>query len=611
MHLPSEGKLFRADSEPLTDLLVGISKHEIALPNFQRPWVWEPHMVYDLLVSVAYRYPAGSLLTMPVQTASFALRAFEGAGDNLKKEEVNLMILDGQQRLTSLFQALRKQDGVTVKKRTFYFYLNVSVLLSDPDGSIDAGDPYFADALFYVAQEKGGRRFRYDGLQPLYELTTPEQELAAGALPLRNIFDIAYITKWRDKYLLPLANDNLTQYRQLSNSWENLVDPWLDRIRNYPFPVIELRADMPLGAICHIFEKVNSTGVPLDVFDLVTAILWAQGYHLNEEWAKTREKLKSDFPMQPLSGTAFLQGLSLLASYQRKHAHPTDRIAVGCRKQDLMALKAVTVSEWWDVLVEGYREAARFMSDNGILAERILPYSTMIVPLATIFAHLKRFKGDTIASAAWPKIEQWYWCSVFSQRYSSQVEYASASDYEQLVAWVEGGDPPDAVRTFGFRSDYLQEVTSIRNAIYKGILCLLARNGARDFGGGGKLSTNLFYDTTQDHHHIFPTNALKQFGIDDKRGDSVINKTLISASVNRSIGGRKPSQYVGQWREKLDKFDTILSSHAIDPEALASDNWNAFLTTRREMLRQLIEGVCGGNVQPFTDDIEVEEAEEE
>ncbi len=97
MHLPSEGKLFRADSEPLADLLAGIKKHEIALPNFQRPWVWEPPMVYDLLVSVAYRYPAGSLLTMPVQTASFALRAFEGSGDNLKKEDVNMMILDGQQ----------------------------------------------------------------------------------------------------------------------------------------------------------------------------------------------------------------------------------------------------------------------------------------------------------------------------------------------------------------------------------------------------------------------------------------------------------------------------------------------------------------------------------
>ena len=73
-------------------------------------------------------------------------------------------------------------------------------------------------------------------------------------------------------------------------------------------PVVELRSDMPLSAICHIFEKVNSTGVPLDVFDLCTAILWAQGFELNQRWETTRQTLQPQVRMQPLSGTYFLQG---------------------------------------------------------------------------------------------------------------------------------------------------------------------------------------------------------------------------------------------------------------------------------------------------------------
>jgi hypothetical protein len=615
MHLPSEGSLFTAKPEPLADLLTGIHKHKIALPNFQRPWVWEPQMVYDLIVSVAYRYPAGSLLTMPVQSASFALRSFEGSGELRPGEDPGLMILDGQQRLTSLYQALFRPDGVHVKGRVYHFYLDVAVLMSDPDGSIDTGDPYFADALFYVAEEKRTRRrVRYEGLQPIYELTTSAQELEVGALPLRIVFDPnGSLAEWKKSYLVQQSDKDMDRFLKLDSEWDRLVRPWLDRIRNYPFPVVDLRADMPLGAICHIFEKVNSTGVPLDVFDLVTAILWAQGFHLNEEWASTRERLKRDIPMQPLSGTSFLQGLSLLDSLHRKWSHPDERIAVACRKQDLMALKRETVAKWWNVLVEGYREAAKFMKDNGILTERILPYSTLIVPLSTIFAHIKHHKGEAHVGSTWQKVEQWYWCSIFSQRYSSQVEYASAQDYEQVIGWINGGEPPDVVRTFGFRSDYLQEITSIRNAIYKGILCLLARNGARDFGGGGKLSTDLFYETSQDHHHIFPLNALKELKIDDPRVDAIVNKTLISAAVNRSIGGRRPSQYVGTWRGNLGgtTFDKILETHAINSNILSTDAWEEFVNDRRERLRQLIESACGGNVQPFTEEVEVEEPEEE
>ncbi len=253
------------------------------------------------------------------------------------------------------------------------------------------------------------------------------------------------------------------------------------------------------------------------------------------------------------------------------------------------------------------------MSDNGILASRILPYTTLIIPLSTIFAYLRHYYNDAYTRAAWPKISRWYWCSVFSQR-GSRVDTNSGQDFEQVIDWIENDGPlPDVVRAFTFRSDVIQEFTSIRNAIYKGVLCLLARNQAKDFGGGGKLSTDLFYDTRQDHHHIFPTKAFNKLGLQDSRQNTLVNKTLISASVNRSIGGRLPSEYVKDWREKLGKetFGEILASHLIDPDKLASDNWENFLLDRREKIRQLIEEACGGTIQPFSDELEIEDEEDE
>ena len=180
---------------------------------------------------------------------------------------------------------------------------------------------------------------------------------------------------------------------------------------------------------------------------------------------------------------------------------------------------------------------------------------------------------------------------------------------------MDGGPEPDAVRTFIFRSDALQEISSIRNAIYKGVLCLLAQNGAMDFSGGGRLNSQLFHDTRQDHHHIFPTQALKELKIDDPRANTIVNKTLISATANRSISGNKPSNYVQTWRDRLgpSSYDEILNSHIIDPDYLSQDKWPEFIADRREKLCRMIESVCKGVFQPFTDslNIELEDDQEE
>jgi len=522
------------------------------------------------------------------------------------------MVLDGQQRLTSLYQALFRRDGVHYNKKQHHFYLEIPVLL-DPSEDQTPADASFADALFFVV-ETNGKRVRYAGIQPRYDLSNLQSELANGCLPLSLIFDTDALAKWKQEYLLTRSENDMSRYLALDSRWDRLIKPWLDCIRSYPFPVVELRQDLPLGAICHIFEKVNSTGVPLDVFDLCTAILWAQNFRLNVEWEQTRKKMDQAhwLAMQPkpLSGAAFLQGIALLDSITRKrqHAGSGQRIAVSCRKDDLMRLDVATVQRWWQPLVDGYGEASKFLANEGVLSERILPYTTLIIPLSAMFADLRLRKGIAHIGSAWPKISRWFWCSVFTQRYSSQVESAAALDFEQVMSWVEGdGEAPDVVRTFNFRPDALQEITSIRNAVYKGILCLLIRGGAKDFGGAGALSTALFYDTHQDHHHIFPTDALQTtLGIHDPRSNTIVNKTLIGSSVNRSIGAKLPSEYVAYYSQgdKLGEpaFEGILRSHCIDPSYLRRDDWDGFVLNRREQLRQLITAACGDNVQPFASD---------
>jgi hypothetical protein len=604
-----EGQIFTPKEQKLKSLLEGIDACSIVLPNFQRPWVWEPELIRELIISVAHRYPAGSLLTIPIIDADsvLAFHPFEGANQQ-SSTRPTLMVLDGQQRLTSLYQALYSQNGVLIrngrKDHIYYFYLDVALLMhsQDQDGNYD-DDSIFERALFYVRENQKGKRERYEGLRRLYELATFDDEVAAGVLPLNGIFSADNsLEKWRDSYLQPAdPHAPFSLYKEQRDKWDSLVSPWLDRIRDYPFPAVELYPKMPLGAICHIFEKVNSMGVPLSVFDLCTAILWTQGFHLNEKWKETRAELARLVPMQNLQPVHFLQGLSLLDSLTRKLTSSGAPVAVTCRKPDLMTMKRDTLERWWETLEDGYLESAKFMTNQGIISEKILPYSTLIVPLSAIFGYLKSQQGNVSVGAAWPKIERWYWCSVFSHRYSATTETISAQDLEQVIRWINGGEEPDVVRTFIFRSDELQEITSIRNVTYKGILCLLARNGATDFGGGGKLTTSLYYETRQNHHHIFPWKALEDLKIEDPRADTIVNKTLISEPINGSIGGKKPSEYVQDLRDKLGTslFDDILKTHMIEPVDLENDDWIGFVNNRRAQLRQLVKSVCEGDVQSF------------
>ena len=85
-----------------------------------------------------------------------------------------------------------------------------------------------------------------------------------------------------------------------------------------------------------------------------------------------KQEIAHDIQMQPLVGTYYLQGLSLLDSFDKKKKDREGRIAVACRKQDLMSMNKDTVEKWWDTLKIGYKEAGKFMLNQGIITEKIL-----------------------------------------------------------------------------------------------------------------------------------------------------------------------------------------------------------------------------------------------
>ena len=125
------------NSKPLLDLLDRIHSGDMVLPDFQRDFVWEPSATQALIVSIAKNYPAGSILRVRDRQRAFSSREFEGAPP--PASEHTFLVLDGQQRLTSLYQAFY---GVGDHR----YYLNIRALIDGAD---------FEDAIDYLRRTKG------------------------------------------------------------------------------------------------------------------------------------------------------------------------------------------------------------------------------------------------------------------------------------------------------------------------------------------------------------------------------------------------------------------------------------------------------------------------
>ena len=189
--------------------------------------------------------------------------------------------------------------------------------------------------------------------------------------------------------------------------------------------------------------------------------------------------------------------------------------------------------------------------------------------------------------------------------YAGAVGTRIANDFSEVISWLrEETDLPSTVREANFQSDKLFEVQNRRSAVYKGTIALLIRNGCLDFLTGSSIENKVSSDSDIDIHHIFPSDWCKRKGIESNIFNSIVNKTVLSITTNRSIREQAPSKYLPKISAaNIDeaKIDTILTSHLISAEFLREDDFSGFIKARKEALLKTIETVMGKKITRETD----------
>lgn len=577
---------FDSTKESLLDLLKSIKEGKTQLPDFQRGWVWDDEHIKSLLASISLSYPIGAVMMLQTgnEEVRFKPRLVEGVTLQNPPEPERL-ILDGQQRLTSLFQSLfsgqpvvtRDSRGKEIKR---WYYLDINKAL---DPTIDR-----EEAIVSLPEDKKIRNFRGEIVE---DYSTTEKECQAELLPLSLVFDFSALTNWQMRYFQVDAN----AMQERMSKWNELLQQVIQRFQQYQVPLILLRKENPKEAVCQVFEKVNTGGVPLTAFELLTATYAADDFNLRKDWNSRIKRIRKFKVLESVENTDFLQTVTLLATYSRKKQNPD--VAVSCKRKDVLRLPLSEYQTWAEVATQGFEKAAKFLYSQKIFSARDLPYRTQLVPLAAIFSVL----GDLADNdGVRTKLAQWYWCGVLGELYGSAIETRFARDLQEVLAWIDGGETPSTVQEANFSSSRLLTLRKRISAAYKGISALLLRDGALDFRSGETIDLQMYFDERIDIHHIFPRAYCQEKGIDTRKCDCIVNKTPLSAKTNRMIGGKSPGAYLEKLQKTAgiteERMKEILNSHLINYEAMKLNDFETFFNLRYNALLDRIEKAMGKQI---------------
>jgi len=578
--MPAITSTFKSGEPSLPDILREINDGKIQLPDFQRGWVWDDDHIASLIASISLSYPIGAVMLLQTggDGVQFQPRPIQGVRiPHSSKPEY--LILDGQQRMTSLYLAMFSGQPVPTttnkgKEIERFYYLDVAKSL-DPDG--DRLDAVLSVPSTKLVSSDFGRRIDLD-------LTTQEKEFSQCYFPLEVLFDQTAYSAWRRGFQKMFRNDE-----DKLDLFDNFEAEVVNRFQSYRVPTIELLRDTPKEAVCQVFEKVNMGGVTLTVFELVTAMFAAENYNLREDWDRRKERIHEQDVLKGMDSTAFLTAVTLLSSYQRNKEDAAKPVT--CKRKDVLKLTLEDYRQNSVTIEEGLKKTARFLAREKIFDSRTLPYSTQLIPLSVICALLNNnFEIDTIRR----KLAQWFWCGVFGELYGGANETRFAMDVPDFMAWIEGKDQPRTIRDSGFTPTRLLSMQSRLSAAYKGLMALLMKAGSNDFLSGDPIEISTYFDLAIDIHHIFPKDYCES---KYKRSlwNSSVNKAPLSAKTNRIIGGKAPSVYLTNIEKQSNmdrpRLDEILKTHKISPVLLRSDDFDKFIRDRASNILDLIEAV--------------------
>jgi hypothetical protein len=571
--------LFKEVSYSLAKLIQDIDLGEIGLPDIQRPFVWTPAKVRDLFDSMYKGFPVGYLLFW----ANGVGNGMRQIGTDAKQKVPRLLIVDGQQRLTSLYAVLKGKPVL----RGDYTLQRISIAFRA------------RDALFEVTDAA----IRRDP-----EFIPDISQLWAGEVS-RNRFVKDFIARLRGYREIPEAEED-----ELTEAIDRLYD-----LQNYPFTAMELSSTVDEEQVAEVFVRINSKGVILNQADFILTLMsvfWDEGRSDLERFCRqTRQPSTSEAspfnhfiqpdPDQLLRisvGLGFRRArLQHVYSILRGKDLETEQFSDERRIEQFEVLKqaqayTLDLQHWHEflkVLVRaGYRSSAMITSQMALL------YCYVMFLIGKRDYHVEPFELRNVTA-------RWFFMNALMRSYSGSPETVMEADLARLRTVEEATSfvqSLDRIITDALTEDYWNitlpnelATSAARSPSLFAYYAALNLIEARVLFSKMKVSELLdpslrAKKSPVERHHLFPRNYLRSIGITDtKEMNQIANFALVEWSDNINISDLSPAQYVPKYAARFSEqeMEQIRYWHAL-PEGWEHMDYQAFLVERRKLMAKVI-----------------------
>jgi hypothetical protein len=572
----------QSQTESLLDIIHAIEDETLLLPEFQRDFRWEMDQTYDLFDSLIREIFIGTIIYgkpgfgMTLRQIDRRPRKGKGSREPLKmrhydKDEIvrqsrvqNLrIILDGQQRITSIYRALTGAD-------------NVFIILRDDMKPEDLIEHPLEQILGEVAGEESEDAISVR----LFDAYRAEKE-SLEAEDLDCLFA-------NSAFGLRLREDDL-RCKLFARAYRRTVRKLGDLYKKQKLVAFYL-LDMTLEKFCLFFERSNSRGIQLNFTDILAAKLY-HGFNL-------RQKI-DEFEAQHnlrLNRETIVRTIAYLTAVEKGQPINIDKKAI------LESLEPEDFDRHWDRASQFYKDSIdHLVVQHFVLNRNWLPSENMVIPLMIFLSHVKKF--DRIDEEQRKFLEFWFWSSVFANRYSTSSNEVIIADSQVLSQVAQGKrierrDYFTRLRSLVTDPEDLFIYTKRTSAIYRGVLNLIgyAPRGLRDWRSSQKIDP----DKDLDDHHIYPRayiNSRPPLDMESSEAqqlmDCVVNRTLIPKNLNITIGKRPPQSYLADLKKHNPKLEASLQDHLVPVELVTDPTWDnrfrAFLDDRARSIMGLIE----------------------
>ncbi|EPN9382581.1 DUF262 domain-containing protein [Cronobacter malonaticus] len=513
----------------IKNILRRVVEGELRIPAFQRNFVWSPDRVQFLMDSLYKGYPIGTILVWRTRERLDHDRKLGAFSLPTPKKDYPIdYILDGQQRITSIFSAfqteLQPEEDEEVKWLDIYF---------DLDAKEDVQNSQFI------------------ALKP--------EEVEARHIPLKLLFDYKEFGRFVHNY------PDASRLDEIYALQANFIDKQIN------IDVVETEEH---SKIAIIFERVNRGGVPLDTYQLLSAWTWSGDFDLRSKFEELGNELDEHNYNDLVDDPDLL--LKCCAAVLRDDASA----------KSVVELDGTEVRNGFEGFTSAILGAIDFLRrDCGVSSFKNIPYKSMLIPLSRCFytGNKQSFHPDAVQRAA---LVKWFWHSCFSRRYSNSVDNSISQDIKAMVKLIGGDSTPLTSRTVDIpEAFFIDNIFNIGSVNTKIFILLLANQNPLSLLSGARvdLESVLSNCNRNEFHHIFPKNYLKtKLGVVDKNEQFMLaNFTFLSQKDNRSIKDSSPSDYVKRISEK--HIDDIFASTFIPDNGLNMD-YGEFIQARAKLL---------------------------